>query len=480
MFTYVSQLLYRFQSKPLRTALLCALAMLILTVALVSFVRWLRRRRNDRPESWTGLVVEITGSVLKVLVGLAIACGLALHLRFQSDEFARLRGGITQRSYSAVQTIWGRPHLQKELSVTLLYKTTHLYDKDGMEMDPDKLRATTRPIGFKKVDKEHVIGGNPITEADHEFQIWMNYRRKGGAEYPGFETNAAFTYRLVNFSGRDVIGRFRFPLPRRQGLIDNFTVMLDGKPISRRMVVSGESASWEMPLKADQAVDLTVTYHSRGLDHLRLEPGAGRELKKYRVRMICKGIAKHRINYPIGCMTPTELTERDGNTVLAWNLDHAVTRLGMGVILPKRKQGGYYVARVLAAAPWGLALLLGMVLVTFLAAGQKLHCPPLLLLAVAYHLYYLLMAHLGDYWPGLVGGMIISGVVLTALMMLLFFRWTERTVAIRTVKFFILFCIVYPLMRISDYEGLLLTMLYVAMLAYVILLVIRQPRPAGE
>ena len=478
MFTYVSSLLQQFRSAPIRAAVLSALGLLVLGVVLVSFVRWLRRRRGHRPDSWAAFIAEAVGAVLTVLLALAITAALALHLRFQSDEFSRLRGGVTQRAYEAVKTIWGRPHIQRELSADLLYKTTHYYDKDGMELDPDKLKATTQPVGFNKIEKEHTVEGNAIVEADHDLLVWMNYRKKGGAEYPCFELNATFTYRLVNFAKRDVLGRFRFPLPREQGLVDNFTIRTDGKDIGRHLVVSENSAYWEMPLSPGQEVKLTVAYHSRGLDHLRLEPGSGRALPTYRVRMLCKGIDPDRINYPIGCMTPTELSRSGDDAVLSWNLDNAVTRLGMGVILPQRKQGGYYVARILAAAPWGLVLLLGMVLTTHLLLARKMHWLPLAGLAVAYHLYYLFLAHLADYWPGLAGGMIISGVVLTALVTLLVFRGSDDYPATSTVKFFVLFCIVYPLMRISDYESLLLTMLYVALLAYAVFLVVaRRPKP---
>ena len=127
-----------------------------------------------------------------------------------------------------------------------------------------------------------------------------------------------------------------------------------------------------------------------------------------------------------------------------------------------------------------LALLLGMVLTTHLLLARKLHWLPLAGLAVAYHLYYLFLAHLADYWPGLPGGMIISGVVMTALVTLLLFHWPDNYPATSSVKFFVLFCIAYPMMRISDYEGLLLTMLYVALLAYAVVLVVaKRPKPAG-
>ncbi|MCK4276658.1 MAG: hypothetical protein KAX78_09095, partial [Phycisphaerae bacterium] len=434
MFSYLTRYLYRLHSQPVRVVALSALVVVILAVILFNVVGWLRRRRQDRPEHGTALITGAIGAVLKVLIGLAIVAAAALHLSFQSKEFARLHGGITQRCYEAVKTIWGRPHTQKELRVRLIYYTTHIYDKDGMEVDPEKLKASTQPIGFRKAKVEHTVPGNPIIEADHSIDLWMNYRKKGGAYYPCFETNCRFTYRIVNFSDQKASVQFNFPLPERQGLIDNLKVTLDGKEPHKPLVVTGDMAQWWSEMTPGQKHDVIVSYHSRGLDHLRFEPGSGRQLRKYRIRMKCTGIAKNDLNYPIGCMTPMTIEESQVDlgqdpqnmktvpeTTLLWQLDSAVTRLGMGVIVPAKKQEGYYVARALAAAPWGLVLLLAMVIITHMATGQGTRWLALLLLAVGYHLYYLLMAHIGDYAPGLIGGMLISGAALTALIALLEF-----------------------------------------------------------
>ena len=203
MFSYLSRILYRFQSAPMRKLALAALAALVLAVLLGSFVRWLRRRRQDRPETWTGLVTGSVGDVLKVLAGLAVLAGICLHLKFSAEEFTRKRGGVSQRNYEAVKDIWGRPHRQRELGVHLAYYTEHVYDKDGMEIDPDKLKAATQPVGFRKEKVKHVSPGQPVAKADHDIAVWMNYRRKGAAYYPCFETDFALNYRVVNFSGRD-------------------------------------------------------------------------------------------------------------------------------------------------------------------------------------------------------------------------------------------------------------------------------------
>jgi len=212
--------LKRFYDQPVRTALIAALAVLIAAVLPGSFVRWLRRRRQDSPESWTGLVTGSVGAVIKVLVGLGILAGLCVHLSFQSKRFARLRGGVTQRNYEAVKSIWGRPHVQRELRVYLAYYTTHYFDKDDMELDAEKLKAATQPIGFRKEKTKHIIPGDPVIEADHQIIITKNYRKKGSAWYPCFETAFHLKYRVVNFSSREVNAVFDFPLPVRQGLVD--------------------------------------------------------------------------------------------------------------------------------------------------------------------------------------------------------------------------------------------------------------------
>lgn len=503
MFYYLSQALSRFRSAPIQKLALAALLVVVAAVLLGSFARWLRRRRQDRPESWTGLLVDSLGSLLKVLVGLAALAAICLHLRFSAGEFTRLRGGVSQRNYDAVKTIWGRPHIQHELNAYLAYYTTHFYDKDGMELDPSKLKATTQPVGFRKEEVEHTVPGNPVTETDHDVNVWMNYRRKGLAWYPCFETNCRFKYRVVNFSGREVKAVFDFPLPAEQGLIDKLTVLIDGKPAGARaaatraapaaeeraatspahepvvqpppcrIVATGSKLTWGLPMAAGKAYEIVISYHSRGMDYLKFNPGAGRELRKYRLKMRCRGIRRQDLNYPIGCMTPTLIKSAGEDTLLEWTLDSAFTRLGMGLIVPKKQQAGYYIGRILAAAPWGLILLLTMVLVTRLATGRGVRWVTLTVLALGHHLHYLLTGHLADS-VGLGGALAISAAALTGLMALMEFAFSDRPVAAGTVAFFALFATAYPLLRITSCHGLLMTILYVLLLGYVVVLLVRR------
>jgi hypothetical protein len=476
MFSYFTRFAVRLQNQPLRLAIMSTMAILILAIILASVGRWLKRRRQDQLDRWPALVTGSLGSVLKVLVGLAVLALLAGHLSFQAEEFSRVRGGVTQRCYEAVKTIWGRPHIQREMTADLVHYTTHYYNKDGLEVDYAKLQAAAEPVGYRKDRQEHIVEGSAIREADHKIELWMNYRRKGGGWYPCFETNCRFNYTLQNFSDQALSVRYTFPLPEKQGLLDKLSVLVDGKAPPGPVVVNGDTVVWWSHMEPAQPWDITVSYHSRGLDHLRFEPGSGKQLRKYRIAMNCKGLAAGDLNYPIGCMTPTDSSDESGNASLVWNLDNAVTRLGMGVIVPTKKQEGYYVAKVLSAGPWGMVLLLGMIIITHLAMGRNPEWLPLLLTAIGYYLYYLLMAHVGDYAPGLVGGMLISGLVMTLLVALLQFICNHGPAAWATVILFILFCMVYPVVRISSCEGLLMSVVYTLLLGYTIVLIVRRVR----
>ena len=482
MFSYVMQLLYRVQSTPIQKLLVVALIVLIAAVLLVSLARWLHRRRQDRPESWTGLLTDSMGSILKILIGLGVVGAICLHLRFLSEEFTRQRGGVTASNYAAVKDIWGRPHVQRELNAYLATYTTRFYDKDGLELDPEKLRASSQPIGFRKVEQETIIPGNPIAAADHLVTVTMNYRRKGAAWYPCFEVDGTFSYVLRNFSSEPAKALFDFPLPSNQGLVDDLTVTVDDKPPPAQVVVSAERLTWGQPIAAGAEHRLLIRYHSRGMDFLRLDPGSERQFASYRFQLRCVGVGKADLNYPIGCMTPTEVRSEGADTVLDWKLQNALTRFGMGLIVPRKTQGGYYVGRILAAAPWGLVLLLAMVIVTFAATGRAVQWVPLAVMALGYELHYLLAAHLADYAPGLAGAMILSGAALIALIVVLELAWADRFAAWTTVAFFVLFVVVYPLLRISGHDGLLMSVLYVLLLGYVVAVLIgrrRRTAPLG-
>ena len=140
MFSYLRSLVVEYHSKPAVSFLTLAVALLICSVLLVSSVQWLKRRRQHQPTHWTSLITGSLSNVLKTLIGIVVLVVLCLYMRYESSEFSRKQGGMSDRNYQAVQMIWGRPHVQNELSARLYTTTTKYYDKDGLEFDAEKLK----------------------------------------------------------------------------------------------------------------------------------------------------------------------------------------------------------------------------------------------------------------------------------------------------------------------------------------------------
>ena len=474
MFSYLRSLVVEYHSKPAVSFLTLAVALLICSVLLVSAVQWLKRRRQHQPTHWTSLITGSLSNVLKTLIGIVVLVVLCLYMRYESSEFSRKQGGMSDRNYQAVQMIWGRPHVQNELSARLYTTTTKYYDKDGLEFDAEKLKNSEKLIAYNERTVQQTLTGNWIRKANHQIDLTMNYRTKGGASYPGFEVDCVFRYALTNSSKKDADASIQFPMPQRQGLVDHLKFLVDGKDITPLVSISSSSISYPCSLKSGQSIQVEIQYHSRGLGHIQILPGSSHKLDSYELTMNCRGVDGSRIDYPVGCMTPSVKSQAGDDLLLQWSLKDAVTRFGMGAILPKRKAPSANAASMLKAAPWGLLLLVGMVLSTHLLTRRPIAYALLLVLSLTYVAAHLLMANIGDYAPGVLGGLIIAGAVLTSLTGVLWLRRTDRLMAISTIVFFVIFTIGWPFISVQNTGDLLKSILYVLLLGWIVYLLVRQ------
>ena len=454
------------------------IAFLVLVGSVVALTA---RSLVERSRGWArhgifAIIAGVSAGVFKTLVGVALVAGLCLHLIGQSREFQHTHGRVSEANYQAVQGIWGRPHVQKELRVILKAEEEV---KQTIELpDGSPARTITR--------KEwRQLPTNAITAADVNVTIKMDYRRKGSAYYTTFRDEAEFNYTVENPHPKPVSAEFTFPLSEDQGLFDDLRVAANGADMSRSMYCEYGNIHWKLGIPAGEKAVVTIAYRSRGMEYFYYQMPDLREIRNFRMQLLLEGVRPSEVNYPERCMTPTEqIVERPEGTLLEWKLDRAVTTRGMGVSLPGKRQPGYYVARLLKESPWGLVLLLTMVLVTRFATHRDVQPVPLALLAVAYHLFYTFMSYLSDYRPGFAGGFAISFLALGLLVTAFQLLWEGKGfVSWATLSFFAVFTVIYPLINTSrEHAGLLLNILYVLLLAYAVCVGIafRSRRPAEE
>jgi hypothetical protein len=366
------------------------LALLILVGVIVIF--WWVLRANGAPE-WAAkkakwLQVLALAVVLPGLFFL-ILWGMRVSLARTEYDFRRQHGRVSEANLSSVESIWGRPHVQRDLTVSHSYQvpvTEEVRDQFGRIVT--RTRMETR-----------YVPQNSITRTRGEVTLHRSERMKGTARYPGFTLDVAFDYTVRNFADRRTDAHFDFPLSPEQTMFDGFTVRVNGQDMSSRLQFDPYDVTWTLPMDPGQVDEVSVTYRSRGLQRFYYQVSDVREIRDFLLTLRLPDIPLREINYPEGCITPTSKQAANGGSVLEWRLDRALTTRGMGVALPEPAQPGALVARVLRYAWHGGMLLLVTVVITAIALGLGFNVLRIALLGAVFVGEFMFLAAVSDYVP---------------------------------------------------------------------------------
>ncbi len=473
--------------------------LLVLAVVLMLLPSWRRAVRAAAERGgWQGILMGAVSALMALLVGATVIEALRESLLVQSRDFDNSHGRVSQTNYNAVKTNMGPPHEQGELRVAHYVteeKTVYQY-KDGRQIPEEEIQAAgdadiripaateggqdrvEKPIK-RKIKVRSQVPQNSVVSGKIDVDVRLNYRQKGSAYYTCYEDAWKMEFLVRNRSDKETEAEFAFPMPADQGVYDQFTILVDGKK-AEHVVGAGNAQTWSMPMKPGQEVRVQVAYTSRGMDYLRFRPlpMATRDDYKVTMRLLPdpeKGkrrfVWKEDMSLPIGSMTPQSITDSPADNqpmVLVWDLKSAATSLDMGVILPKIPQPGYYGAKLLHEAPWGLVLLVGAMVVSWMLMGRPADLFSLALLAVAYYLFYTLFAYLSDHVAAFTACFVLAGLATLVLAALyLWLGWGWNFAANQTLGLIAAFTFYYPLaVTMDDYSGLLIQVLYWGMAAY--------------
>jgi len=488
VYRHILNLLHEFFGGKAEVVLAAGLALLAGALLLLLSKSWRRGVAEAQARGgWRAVVMGLASGLLSLGVGATLVAALGGAMLVQSGLFDEHHGQLTQSNYEAIQTNWGSPHEQRELSVrhTVAEEKAFVLFKDGRQVPEEELGAGDESQGGEapvKVTRKvkTPVPQNSVVRGTADVDVRMNYRQKGSAFYTCYEDTWRLTYAVKNRSDAATEAEFRFPMPADRGTYDAFTIAVDGKNWVEHLVLKDNAQTWTMPMKPGQEVAVEVSYASRGMEYLRYTPAPMAHREQYKVTMRlhpdpAKGhrrfIWTEHMGLPIGSMTPPAITDSaaDGQPmVLEWDMTSAATSLGMGVILPDIKQPGWYVARLLHEAPLGLALLAASLVVTWLLLGRETDLFSLGILVVAYYLFYTLVAYLSDHLTSFTACFVLAALatlVLTAGY--LWLGWGRRFASHQTLALVAAFTVYYPLAVVMDeYTGLMVQVLYWALAAY--------------
>jgi hypothetical protein len=344
---------------------------LFLGAALAAvFVAAYGHRERGGPEQkllWTlyDHAVRLMRGVLIVGVIAAAIGVLRIYLRQSVGAFQRTHGRVTEANYNSVQTIWGPEQHQGELRVDI-------YTDEEVTERIESEDLTKPAVLRKKLARKHATG-NPFVSANHQVTLRQNSRKKGSALYGGYDTDCRFSWRLRNPDAQRHNCNLTFPLPSATAMYDDLSVTLNGADILPQAQVRESALVIAREVEANETMDLRIAFKSRGMAFWYFQVHEQREIRDFTLTLTLPDLAREKLNYPEGCMTPTKIdaTADRAGSILTYRLDHALSNKGMGVALPALPQPGAMTNAVLGQTDRAWLFVVAMLLITLTLAGAN-------------------------------------------------------------------------------------------------------------
>jgi hypothetical protein len=414
------------------------IGLLMVITAIVLFATAMRKN-NDTSNSLWPWIRRILESSVSAILFLGLLWAFRAILTDTNSTFNATHGSLSDVSLQSAQSIWGRPHVQRELGVAhFIYKVEQ---QEQPRAKPDD------PPTYKNVTVRVEVPENSIVGFTGQIDMKLSAREKGYALYNGFLVDANLAYDILNDSGERTEVDFVFPLAPGQTLFENFKVLMDNEDLSSDLRFGNNMVTWQTHMDPHQQSKLLITYSSRGMDYLYYQIPVQRQIRNFALTLNVDKLPTTLLNYPDGILAPSEIkpTADGQGSILTWTLDRAITMAGMGVSLPQPEQPGSKVFRVLVNSPFALTLLIATVALTLLLLGQPVYFLDLALLAGTYCVQFLVMAGASDFPFGFWGALILGAILTLGLALLLLRRQPMRLARRLIFGLIAFFAVIYPL-----------------------------------
>src|SRR5207244_6701021 len=133
-----------------------------------------------------------------------------------------------------------------------------------------------------------------------------------------------------------------FPLPAARAMYDDLSATLNGMDVLPQMQLKDATLMLARDLQPNETLDFKIAFKSRGVSFWYFQVREAREVRDFLLTLTLPNLPKARLNYPGGCMTPTDiqLTTTAQRCVLTFRLDHAISSQAKGLARPCLPQPG--------------------------------------------------------------------------------------------------------------------------------------------
>ena len=303
------------------------------------------------------------------------------------------------------------------LGGTMWARTEDLDDQLSQEMrslwGPETLVQTSPYLADKGDAKRTDPGAAAPSSSAITVDISHDNRYKGLLWFSTFSVIFDGTF---SFDGVSAVGGgvFICELPRGVTGYDGLSVELNG--VAQSIPLS-QIAGGRITLSVDRSIDATVRVHyvTKGQDVWLYSPGGastgGGRWESYDGDTVPSGKSLvsladfsltvktnfANIDYPRGTLSPnTPASSTNGGVTAVWSFDNALTKQGMGIVMPRRPNAGPIAMRMSLFAPVSLFFFFAVLFTVVVLKKIPLHPMHYLFVAAAFFAFHVLLAYLVD------------------------------------------------------------------------------------
>jgi hypothetical protein len=165
--------------------------------------------KEAAPSFWQW-IREIVEASVGALLFLGLLWAFRAILNANNATFSSTHGSSNETTLESAQSIWGRPHIQRGLSVDNYVETVE--QEELPRPDP------AQPPVYRSKKVQTRVDQNSILGFVGQVNMTLSEREKGYALYSGFVVNAQFEYDVINDWNSATLAVFTFPLSPKQTL----------------------------------------------------------------------------------------------------------------------------------------------------------------------------------------------------------------------------------------------------------------------
>ncbi|MBK8091435.1 MAG: inner membrane CreD family protein [Verrucomicrobiaceae bacterium] len=220
-------------------------------------------------------------------------------------------------------------------------------------------------------------------------KMGLMWQRTYGLEFEGHYTftNPASITQKVQIS---------LDLPTTRSMLDKVVFTLGEGDHSRRSLASPENGVMveSIELAPGQSIPVLISYQCRGTDVWRYAFADSSRIRDFQLAV---STDFDEVNYPIS--SPTHREDSTEGLALIWKYDDAISAPGIAVEMPRELNAGPVAAQIAFWSPLSLLLFFGVLVITCIVRGTRLHPVNYLLLAAGFFAFPLLFSYMLDVIP---------------------------------------------------------------------------------